>query len=414
MNDVVIRNMPLFESLLFANFEIAMSKGVRSLPRMKDTWLAEVEEHAGIRLKVLDDGQWLFVGNNALYFYELYNRLVEDKGEDAVIEAIGPDELRKILAVTLDQFQQKMRTKMRRVYVERAVRPAAGGKTRVTRESLLYLPHRSYDARIVGMGGGYRLPSDLMSWLASVGIEYKPEHNPRRRQRVRGQARDRYVFAFSQGAFADGFIEIMVSGKDSVLASRNWRSICPHVLSADKPARAIKWFLQSGLDLFCGAAELVMPSWSHTLCFYGFLTPIAGRPRHHTLTIHLLDPHATSNTKPQATRDLIRALVRSNHQIKHGIGGKGLATTPIILDRVKVVNTHNSCGFKKRDVRFMAVQYRFENSCTLASVALLCSVSRNLARFPVQAVMNSGAFCRKVYADVRPQDVVLAAQLARA
>lgn len=436
LNDIVRKHLDIFESLLSRNFELVIHD--KSLPRLKRQSYAEYEEHAGIRLKVLDEDSWLFSGKNALYFNELYTKMLVKYGEDVVLSKVGPDELRRVLAVTMEQFQTKMLTKLpltARVYHERAIRPPNGNRTKVTRESLLYLPNRSYDARIVGMGG-YRLPEDLHAWLTRhLSIPYNPEHNPRRRQKVRKGARDRYVFAFNQGSFINGFIDVLVEGKDHVLASRNWKSICPHVVgkredvrgsknsrrsgstprASTNPVLFMKWVYENALvmDHFCGAALLVMDDWSHSLCFFAHLAPSRKHPKnstHRELVIHLLDPHATTNTEPRATRDLVKALVEANHLFKRR---SPASLRDMVIDRVNVINTANTCGFKKDDVRMLAVQYRFENSCTLASVALLLSLARDLRRYPVDATLNKRRFCRKVFDNVRPQDVVIAAQLAR-
>lgn len=422
LNNYVRKNLGMFERILYKNMDAVM-RGERLAPKRAS--LLEAEEHVGVRVKRFDGPQWTFDGTNSGYFLDLYNKYMERNGEDAVVDRIGPDEIPLILAVTMEQFQAEL-TKIlpsnMRVFVEKAVRVA--GKTKITRESLLYLPVRPYEAHILGMNR-YRLPRDLMNFLSFLGIDYKPQYNPRRRRRVRGQVRDRYVFAFNQGAHSNGFVEALVSGADRVLPSRNWGAICPVVIFPEAqpavpdsdPLYFMKWVYQNaaGRDYFCGTATLMLGSeWSHTVCYYAYLAPAkTKKPNHFSLRIFLFDPHATTNTEPQATRNMIRALVEANHLMKQDLGKAGLANK-MVVDEVKVMNTANTCGFKQADVRLLATQYNFESSCTLSSVALLLSIARNLLKYPLQALTNRRAFCRKVYSDIKPQDVVLSAQLSRA
>lgn len=372
-------------------------------------------------IKVVDSGgrQWFFSGLNSGIVTSIFVDFMKRRGEQAVMKKMSAEKMRKVLALTAQQFERDVRKAVRpqtRIYKEMVRRSMMG---LVTKEPIKH-PVGRRNANIVGLDSRqYHLPKDILTWFERVGIKYQPKFNPRRRERIKGQVRDRYVFAFAQGAFSTGFVEALAEGQTHVHASRNWQAICPIVPRSNNP-RLQKSFLQWVMknaqqkEMFCGIASLAHKENSHAVAYYAYLEPVA---THYILHMILLDPHAMTTTHPDAIAQLMKGLARINHDIKKEHGGKQLLEKGMsIIDKIKIEKTNDACGFKQKDRKMLAAQYALEGSCVLSSVALVLSIARLLKTNPLDAFYRDRRriMCRLAYEKIRAQDVVIAAQMARA
>jgi hypothetical protein len=317
------------------------------------------------------------------------------------------------------------------------------------------------DPRLPGVVGGpgdrYVPDRRLRAWLAAATRRgYVPEHNPRRRRRVRGKPR-RYLFRVVEGSderLWDPVMARMHADRSlPVGRARRWGRIFPALLRIDDQASgpaqefaaALRALVRRLADEAAAAAGgsrgggrsspasgsaagalpfavgLAMVSVggaagglrNHVLAFIARLVP--ARPAfygHHGLRLKLmlLNPTARSSL-PSA--DSVRRLRRAAEAAARAEGlmaprearpvdiRRG-ALGPVLVDRLGPAVEVGAC---RRVAVRQAVQPRGEPSCGPSSFALMLAA----ARLGPAAAKD----CGRVYSAVGDEDVVIAAQMYR-
>jgi hypothetical protein len=305
--------------------------------------------------------------------------------------------------------------------------------------------------RLVGGQGDPYVPDPrLRSWLGRVTrFGYKAEFNPRRRRRIRGLGRDRYVFRVVEGTHFGVWGKVMgrmyEDRNSDVGRARGWGRIYPTGIVMGKKKVSLSDTLRPLLRRLVGQERLgarVVGMMSiptdgsrHSMCFEAHL--VAARrgfygDRGVRLVLTVMNPHGNINEKavrhdplmrqrrrsmitPALMETLARALTQAMRQ--EGLlapaharpaeirrGDHGVVFVDRLAPAAKVVN----CDIRQRR---MAVQYN-EPSCGPSSFALMLAAAR-LAAARLASSTTGRSFCTRAYAAVGDEDVVLAAQLHR-
>jgi hypothetical protein len=293
--------------------------------------------------------------------------------------------------------------------------------------------------RVVGMGElrHYRLPDDLVKWLAAKRITYKANLNPRLRQKKKACSgagkkrvcvsipRARFVWGYNFGldkAKADKMLGWLADKKliSHVDKRRNWHSIWPSVFelkvaSAEDVGPRIeeaKKFMANvlkqshdkkrGYVVYCAFRTMGGAGHANIMAVQvlkgadGKLSRVVAR---------IMDPHASAHHTrfTAATRTALTSIM--NHAMHALTKGAPHAGVDI-----------GTCGFTSLLKNALRVQYGLEGVCGPSSMALLLSAAREL--MPSAGDKRSGRkridnpqFCRRVYSHVRIQDAVLVMQI---
>lgn len=256
----------------------------------------------------------------------------------------------------------------------------------------------------------YKLPKDLRMVLRKFGVRYQPQKNPRLRRLKKGDARNRFVFAY-EGVYPEPIVERVNAEKAMVSGSRNWKAVCPVVIR-DKPnpnvngtvfsiSALFKWVLNNLTVCqlgFCG----ILAFEGHAFVYYGRARQEGSvRNRKWSLSLHTLDPHAfylyESTTKGKEGMD----------RVKKNLADAARAYPSI--KRVTISKPNAKCSTAKDLIR---VQPGNEGSCGVASMALLLNVARILRKdWKLIHLRPHKKFCERAYNEIRIQDAVFAAQL---
>ena len=310
----------------------------------------------------------------------------------------------------------------------RAVFRAAERKSFVAEGSLpmRYLTVGGSQKGIVGGPGDkrFKLPPDLGLFLRHANIRYDARLNPRRRRRVRGVARKRWIMRVSHGFTTDAgsrIAETLNAAQNVVLPRRHWELIHardlqfpePGVASALSPLSVafLSVLIQQGLPatvaIACGHAG---PALSLHACLHVIrLVPQPRFPKLFDLDVVILDPHGTVILAPASL-----ALMRSTYV--DALDRANMRLPPFGKEALEMLRQDELGDVVIRSVRVRAqpvpeslrVQYAYEGSCGPSSVALALSAARVVAKTPF---LTAPQLARAIFEQVRDEDVVLAAHL---
>ena len=304
------------------------------------------------------------------------------------------------LLIVLD----KMKKRNRQFYSLRTVKRSEPGH--VTRRFTLLKTVKRRLSNVPGLKdlSTYKLPRDLRRVFGALGVKYNPKLNPRIRRLKKGQARNRFVFAYYDVSPVNILRTLLqVNILTLVRVSRNWQAICPFVITKHPRWRVgsqlytvrqvFDWIIDNE-DItrkgFCGILVFA----NHAFVMYGYLQGTK-------LNLFLLDPHASAGIA-RAYKEEFQSIKRM--LAEEGKKGKG--------SRLNVVlkSSNEQCQTARG---LVAVQPPAEGSCAIASIALMFNVARLLRQNPKLIRPKSHkTFCEKAYNQVRIQDAIFATQLS--
>jgi hypothetical protein len=325
------------------------------------------------------------------------------------------------LGAKLGKFRLVFRRPIRKTVVAEGSLPAR------------YLTMGGPQQGIIGAPGDRRfvLPADVAVFLRKgKGIGYDWRLNPRRRRRVQGLKRKRWIMRVSHGfspEVAERVVKAIARGAAQVRRSRHWdlifpRSIImvPGLVVAEQARAQMVQLLElrrpATVVLSGGNAEGSRGLYAnyHACVHVVRMIPCPELPRVVDLDVVVLDPQATVTLS-----DLSVNYMRKKYAEAVAASGRAL---PRLTRAVRKQLQDGALGeFLIRDVavraqaalpaRELRVQYAYEGSCGPSSVALALAAARVSAKQPHLA---PPALARTVFRQVNDLDVVVAAQLTHA
>jgi hypothetical protein len=297
---------------------------------------------------------------------------------------------------------------------------------------------------IIGAPGDRRfaLPADVAVFLRKgKGMGYDWRLNPRRRRRVRGLRRKRWIMRVSHGFGPEAALRVVreiARGAEQVRRSRHWDLIFPRSImmvppkgyAGIKPAgsesdpaelrarivRLIEMRRPATVVLSGGNSkgERGLYSDYHACVHVVRMIPCPDLPRVFDLDVVVLDPNANVTLS-----DLSVGFMRKKYAEAVAASGREL---PRLTRAVRKQLEAGALGeFLIREVtvraqpatpaRELRVQYAYEGSCGPSSVALALAAARVSAKQPHLA---APALARSIFRQVSDLDVVVAAQLTHA
>lgn len=286
---------------------------------------------------------------------------------------------------------------------------------------------------IIGAPGDRRfvLPADVALFLRKgKGIGYDWRLNPRRRRRVQGLKRKRWVMRVSHGFTPEAAGRItgaIARGAAQVRRSRHWDLIFPRsmimVPKLAVPEQARAQMVQL-LELRRPATVLLSGGNTegdrglygnyHACVHVVRLIPCPELPRVVDLDVVVLDPQATVtlsdlsvNHMRKRYADAVAASGRALPRLTRAVR-KQLQDGALGEFLIRDVTVRAQAALPARELR---VQYAYEGSCGPSSVALTLAAARVAAKQPH---LPAPALARSIFREVRDLDVVVAAQLTHA
>lgn len=261
---------------------------------------------------------------------------------------------------------------------------------------------------IVGSpGDSFKLEKypEVKLWMDEVvdkglGTQYNWKLNPRRRRRVRGQIRTRWVFRVSRGAPGEK-LEILI--KDvlhpaaDLVPSMNWGAIARKFIPVSSGAshtsimqrelpRVIDGHYTTTTTTKLRRFPMVVPISARTRGGHAIVGILRERGRGDggRLELILIDPHG------ETTFD--REVVALLQDVK--------TPRPMVVVPAHVSNP-----------RLLAVQFAPEGSCSISSLAIMIAAARYLGKASGIARVSADALATKILRSVSDLDVVLASQV---
>jgi hypothetical protein len=342
---------------------------------------------------------------------------VEDAYQQAVaidknVARLEPEEINHLLAEFQDD--RVLASIMQPIFRDRKIRLL---QPSIRRKSGHASTHTVEPIRSIAVGGGtqgivgspgdsFRLEKypEVKRWMDEVvdrglGTQYNWKLNPRRRRRIRGQIRPRWVFRVSRGAPGEK-LEILI--KDvlhpaaDLLPSMNWGAIARKFIPVSSGA-------------------------SHTSIMRREL------PR-------IIDGHYTTTTKRRRFPMVvpISARMRGGHAIvgilrERGQGDDGGRLELILIDPHGEITFDREVVALLQDVktprpmvvvpahvsnpRLLAVQFAPEGSCSISSLAIMLAAARYLGKASGITRDSADTLATKILRSVSDLDVVLASQI---
>lgn len=313
---------------------------------------------------------------------------------------------------------------------------------------------------IVGAPGDrFRLPKDMVRFLTRAlgGFHrYRWAMNPRRRRRVRGRPQ-RWIL-HTNGSMTDvnlyRIMRFMYQSQSEVAPSRGWSHVFP---------RPMPHWLATGLGR--KEAYLAVIRRSIRDLIVNYLVPeqseLSTRGSFLGISRTASSSRSRSRRTPPIQRSTGEVLEPGSSYVAYaagifsaGLHGRGISHATVWYARLTfhggtallhfiIMDPHGKItlplslfehientwaeeiqrredivrhvGFDMRFVpvpAFLAVQYRNEGSCAVASLALLLSTLRVLRRRRTDHSVSNSAIARECFETVREEDMVVAAQLA--